>query len=334
MTVPRHLTDIRDQVLGLHELLSSEVGMCFNSVFFVGTGANYAQMIPPQLLLGSRARSFSTFLACGSGFYDLPPAQLGNKSILITASNSGSTKEILDSVELARSRGARTIAVSANAPSPYLDDSDVGLVSLKGTHISFSKLFYLYGLAVALMRVQDELSSEEEKEWIHFFNSLPEINEEWESKSQPLVKRAAAEMKELSLVYVLSAGPCYGAAFTLWLCKLMEMQWMDASLVDAGFYFHGAVETIGQRSGLVAFVGTDNSRATTERAVKFYRQHEKTPICFDMKDFEITTSSEDVRQFGTAMAAWVVVDNLARELAKARNYPLDRRRYMGIVPFP
>ena len=126
-----------------------------------------------------------------------------------------------------------------------------------------------------------------------------------------------------ALGYVIGAGLTYGVAYNFTYCNLMEMLWIDASLIHAGDFRHGPLEIVSPDKNFIFFLGEEPSRKVVERACKFASQFTKNIAILDIAD-EIV-DQPDFSPFYDHVAT----NTLTYHLARRRERSLEIRRYYG-----
>ncbi len=91
----------------------------------LGSSASVAQDAAGKLLRAG----CNTYAYGDTHMQSIAISQLGPADAVVGVSQSGSSKDIVDGLRLARSRGATTISVTGNDRSPILRQSDIALVT-------------------------------------------------------------------------------------------------------------------------------------------------------------------------------------------------------------
>ena len=82
--------------------IADETAGQIDNVFLVGCGGSYCAGSVAHYLLETSCAAISVFHMTSSEFVRRNPARLGSRSLVVTGSHSGSTRETLDAVKLAR----------------------------------------------------------------------------------------------------------------------------------------------------------------------------------------------------------------------------------------
>jgi fructoselysine-6-P-deglycase FrlB-like protein len=146
-------------------------------------------------------------------------------------------------------------------------------------------------------------------------------------------KRYAEKYKDEPITYVLGSGASYGHAYGFSICSLMEMQWMNASAVHSGEYFHGPFEVTDKETLYLLLMNEGRTRELDERALKFLNKYGAKVEVVDCKELGISVIDSSVVEFFNPIVFYSILCVYRGELAKIRNHDLDTRRYMGKVEY-
>ena len=89
----------------------------FDNVFLVGTGGTYSMVSPLAYMLKTNS-TLEWYYEIAAELVAAKPKKLGERSLMITASLSGTTKETIAAAEYATSVGATVISLVGEADSP------------------------------------------------------------------------------------------------------------------------------------------------------------------------------------------------------------------------
>lgn len=302
------------------------------SVYFVGCGGSLGVMLPSKLIL-SRYSDVVTDAYNASEFLYLPPHALGDDSLVVLSSYSGSTKETVASCKLARERGAATIALAGEADSPLGHAAEYVFANDADTGVTDSKLIVLYQIVFYILQKLGDIGNyaELKADLASLVTALPEIRKLAAPDAPDFVK----SFKDQPFIMVAGAGLLWGEAYTYATCILEEMQWKIAQPVPAGEFFHGAFEimTDDAISNLLIYHGDDGSRPITQRVIDFAEKHIGNYHVIDIARFPLPEIPAERRHLYAPFVALAVTHSYSEQLAEARNHPLKTRRYMGLVEY-
>jgi fructoselysine 6-phosphate deglycase len=260
-----------------------------------------------------------------------PPARLGAKALVIASSHSGGTPETVAAAKLAREAGALVVAVSRDDDNPLANTGHYSLSYHSARTVTSSKQILLAQLGQALLEASGEPGNYAEAR--QGYEALPNALLAALTDADPKLAAIARGLHSDRPIYVVAAGPNFGAAFTLSLCYFMEMQWLNASNIGAGDYLHGPFEMLTDNASLVVFHGEDATRPLTERVVRFGNTYGKHVFVIDSKDFDLPGVPASIRGEVSSILLGVLCSRLAEQMEATTGHSLDERRYMYKVEY-
>jgi len=300
-------------------------------VLFIGCGGSFSSSVHAATLLETRATRLNVRNINAAEFHALPPARLGPGMLVVASSHSGGTPETVAAASFAHQRGARVVAVSRDDDNPLANAAHHSLSYGSERTVTSSKQILLAQLAHALLEETGEPGDYAglRAAYLALPNALLSVLGQADARLAQIARSLSGDRP----TYVVAAGPNFGSAFTLSLCYLMEMQWMNASNIDAGDYLHGPFEMLTENASLVVFQGEDASRPLTERVVRFAEQHGRHVFVLDAAAFELPGVAPALRGEVSAILLGVLGTRLADHVEAATGHSLDERRYMYKVEY-
>ena len=227
------------------------------NVYFVGAGGSIICSYPAHYLLQQKA-SFPAFQLQSDELNTSVPALMGEGSLVVLASYTGTTKETVAAAKTAKSTGATVIA-AAKEGSPLAEAVDT---AFSGKSDVF-ELVVAYELLAATRSDLDAAALDQALE------ALPQAVRHAIEQAEPQLAEIANAFKDEPITYVLGSGPSYGWAYGLAMCFLQEMQWKHAAAFNSGEFFQGAFEMVDDDTAVLLWIGEDASRPMGERAKSF-----------------------------------------------------------------
>ncbi|UNO43287.1 SIS domain-containing protein [Streptomyces sp. MST-110588] len=300
------------------------------NVFLIGCGGSLTASYPVHFLLETRA-AFPVFQMNSDEFNLRRPALLGEGSLVVVSSHTGTTKETVAAARYARSAGAKVAAISRDADSPLAQAADLALTYRSEDTVVAPKGVLFGQLGHALLEftgAQGDYAALRTA-----FEALPDALYTMQEEGEELAHSIATALADEDMTYVLSAGPNYGAGYGFTMCYLMEMQWKHGGSFHAGEFFHGAFEMVTEDQPVILFLGEDATRPMAERAKTFLDTYTRKAHYVDSRIFSLPGVPEAVRGDITPIALDVFVTRLARHYESVRGHDLDQRRYMFRVEY-
>ncbi len=285
-TAPRLETDLADFLAESFEaikaLAAEAVASGVEHVFFVGGGGSYSNMWSGKYMLDR----FTTLTSDALTSYDLiwrSPQRLNAKAWVFLASYSGNTEDTVAALRFAKSKGARTIAIAKRRDSVMAREAD-RLIDYDSTALYIMPLAAVYIFALEVARLQGNAAAVPVLDGLL---SLPPVLGRVYRESETRAAELAKTFADASLLYVVAAGPLYGIAYKFALTVFMENIRVHGSVIESAEFRHGPAEMLDrQRADMVFLLGTDETRAMTQRVIDLVKQrgHVRT-IVYDMADY-------------------------------------------------
>ncbi len=324
-TAPRLEADLgvflTEQAGRIRSLAAEAVESGVQHIYFVGSGGSWANMYSGAYLMSR----FTTLPADVMTGYDLiwrDPARLGPKAWVFLASYSGNTEDTVAALRHAKSRGARTIGIARRRDSTLCREADT-LIDYDSTALYILPLATVYLFALEVARLQGRTDVVPVMDGLLALPpTLGRVYRESETRAAELSEQFA----DSTLLYTIAAGPLYGLAYKFALTVFMENIRIHGSVIASDEFRQGPVEMLDrQRADMVFLLGTDETRAMTQRVLDLVRGRPNVrTIVYDMADYP------DVHPLLAPFVLliplqWFVVYSALR----AGIHDLDERVFMG-----
>jgi fructoselysine-6-phosphate deglycase len=316
---------IQAGALALEPDIGRAVAACLEAgaenLFFLGTGGAAILMQPAAQLL-QRQSSFPTFMEISAELTAAGHAALGQRSIAVIPSLSGTTRESVAALEYCKARGATVLALTGDADSPLAKDASRAFVNFAEDDTS-SESFYLrragaysgYDATVAELRRLPKL--------------LAQAKQNFDGQAEALARRLMDEPYHI----ITAAGSCWPQAWYYGMCILEEMQWIRTRPVHASDFFHGTLELVEKGVSVMVLKGEDAYRPLAERAERFAAEHTDKLTVLDTAAVPLDGISPKTRALISPIVLASLLERLSAHLAVLRGHPLTVRRYYKRVQY-
>lgn len=326
-----------DRALGqraeIEAFAADVVGKGLRNVFLLGSGGGLLTHEGVQYLLERRASKLAVFAISANEFIYRDPAGLGTGSLVVLASNTGTTPEVVAAARFAKEHGATVVSVTKKAGSPLAAASDRAWTYDDDKGVGDPKAFQLALLGLALLRETGDMDADEHAAHVRTLEALPDSLLDAVRQAEPLNASIAAALGDAPIIYVLGAGPNHGTAYCLAMCYLQEMQWKHAASFDSAEFLHGAMEVVVEDTAVIQYLGEEATRPIDERAKAFLQKYTKQAFYVDSKDLTLPGVEPAMRPFASHFALDAVMSRLAQHFEAATGQDLLSRRYMFKVEY-
>jgi fructoselysine 6-phosphate deglycase len=296
------------------------------NIFFVGCGAPNREMGAIKYFLDRDAKRLETYLYFPAEFTNLAPAKLDPDSLVVLATHSGTTPEMLQTAEFVKQYNCKTVGITQFADSPLAKNVQHTLIYGKSKQSYSAKFIIILALMASIMKEIEgwKLADKIMKS----LEALPSALADTAESSDQRGSDEAHLYKDADFMMIMGSGPNYSTAYAFGICVLMEMQWMHTHVGEAAEFFHGPFEVLDQNTPVFLFKGEDASRPIVERVERFCKKYTERLVVYDSKDYEMKGIDPEVRAIVAPMILSSAVDRFPEHLSIWRNHPLSTRRYM------
>ncbi|WP_026572692.1 SIS domain-containing protein [Bacillus sp. UNC438CL73TsuS30] len=317
----------------VQNVLDALKGRTINHVYFVACGGSSAIMYPNKYILDREAKDLTSDVYSSNEFIHRNPRKLGENSLVVLCSMSGTTPETVKAAEFARQKGALTVGFTNQPTSPLAQESEFVVKYEWGTEsVAFNtNLGLLYQLTFGVLNVLE--GNDKFDKMVNSLSNLQSVFEKAAKQYEGKALQFGQEYKDEKVIYTMASGANYGIAYSYAICILMEMQWIHSNAVHSGEYFHGPFEIIDKDVPFIILLGLDETRPLDERALDFSKKYGEKLVVLDAKDLDLTGVDEELRGYIAPLVLNHVLRKYAEQLAEARNHPLSQRRYMWKVEY-
>jgi fructoselysine 6-phosphate deglycase len=308
-------------------------GRQISEVFLVACGGSLVDLYPARFFLASESARLRADLYTANEFVHATPKALGEKSIVIVCSHGGGTPEAVRAAKIARAAGAFTVTLTHNESSKIAAVADRNVVYEWGDESSVQNNPMAITLALCLEILQHAEGYAECDDFRKAIQQMDAVVAAARSKVRTRTELFAEACRDEELFYVLSSGASYGHAYGFAICSLMEMQWLHASAIHSGEFFHGPFEITDKKTNFIVLINEGRTRPLDERVIAFLERYAEKYEVIDARELGINVLPESVVDFFNPILFYSVLCDYRQALAKSREHPLETRRYMGKVKY-
>lgn len=311
----------------------SENGPRFSEVFLVACGGSLVDLYTSRFFLASEARRSRADSFTANEFVHATPKALGPGSVVMLCTHSGGTPEAVEAARIARSAGAFTVTLTHNEAADIAAFSDFNVLYEWGadSRVSDNPMAIALSLCVEILRQAEGYPAYDD-----FRTAMAAIDGVVAAACDKVRERASAfatKHGDQSLFYILSSGASFGLAHGFAASSLMEMQWLNASAIHSGEFFHGPFEITDGKTNFIVLLNEGRTRPLDERAIGFLERYAEGFEVVDAGELGVGALPPGVVDYFNPVLFYSVMCVYREALAKVRRHPLETRRYMGKVPY-
>ncbi|MEW5961381.1 MAG: SIS domain-containing protein, partial [Chloroflexota bacterium] len=215
-----------------------------------GMGSSFHALHP--LMLTLIGRGLSAQMIETSELIHYAPKLLEPQTLVVVASQSGRSAEIIQLLELGRGQ-TPLISVSNSTDSPLAEQSDVAILTHAGTEFSVSCKTYTTALA-ALAWLGDVLTETPPQATLAALQSLPEAAEQYLAQWTTHVETLRNRLAGIQTLTYVGRGPSLAAVGTAALTTKESAHFPAEGMSSAAFR-HGPLEMVNPRQFVLVYTG-------------------------------------------------------------------------------
>ncbi len=311
----------------IEELVDRLVDGGFDNLYLVGAGGTYAQMWPYERLARQRS-TLDVRAVIAAELVAADEKALGERSVAIFTSVSGTTEDVVRAIEFCTSKGAYTIGFTGYPDSPIAQNVDLALLTEPKTWPFDMQMLLFMG---RLLSRRGEFDGYEK--FAAEFDDIPRILLEVSKQAEPVAEAFADAHKDSDYYFLIGGGNLWGFTYLYSMCILEEMQWLRTTRVHSAEFFHGSLELLEDNTSVLVFQGEDEARALTDRAEAFAKRISKDVTVFDTKDYPLDGISPEFRGLLAPLVLDTVMSRVSKHLERVRDHSLDLRRYYRVMDY-
>ncbi|MCB6184573.1 SIS domain-containing protein [Leeia sp. TBRC 13508] len=303
-----------------------EIAKDIDRIYFVSCGAPNRTMLGLQYWIEAISPSIEVRRYFPAEFMDMNPPRMNERTLVVLASKSGTTKETLAAANFVKDKPCKTVAVTQHADLPLAQLVDHVFFTGKTNDAYFGCFMLLQALVGGVLAEKDQWPLLD-KLVVSLANLPTVLADAAIASSDRGLKEASAFLND-QILYHLGSGPMFTAAYVHGTCVLAESQWLHSHALEAAEFFHGPFEIIDETTPLMLYLGEDPSRPQMERVVTFCQKYTSRLMIYDSKDFPMEGIAPEIRAIVAPYVVGIAAEQFAYHLSVLKNQPLTTRRYM------
>ncbi len=309
--------------LALRKEIESIVdGICkkgYKNICWLGIGGTYASSLQAEVHMKERS-AINFFVENAAEYLTTGNKKVGEGTIVVISSVTGSTQEMVDGVIKAKEAGAEVLG--------FIDVPDTKLAKMVDYLVSYPKNEQLKFFMAADRFMYNAGEFDEYHELYaeldeHLAQGLVEV----EKAADELGESIARKHMNDGIHYFVGAGNQYGATYSYAMCYWEEQHWIRTKSIHSAEFFHGMFEIIDRDTAVTVYVGEDSQRALSERVAKFLPRICANYNIIDTKDYELKGISEKFRGHLSHHVMRAINARIDVHLEELNCHPMEIRRY-------
>jgi len=291
----------------------------YKNIFYIGIGGTILYAGQFGHIVKQMGSELPLYLENAADFMVEGNPHFGKDSLVVIASISGDTKEIVEMVDKVHEQGVRVLGYVEKVGSPLYEKCDYVVTTTGGE--------YYFWYTVTLRLLYNRGDFDQYEDFMQDLQSMPENVVEIYKKSDAKAKEFADKYCDSPLTYLVGSGNLEDWAVCYGMCIMEEMQWMPTRPISAANFFHGTLEVITRDVPVILIKGEDKTRPLMDRVEKFVNTVSANVTVFDTAEYELAGVRDEFRWILSPIVARSSFQRVSVHLEHNRRHPLAIRRY-------
>jgi fructoselysine-6-phosphate deglycase len=291
----------------------------YKNICWLGIGGTYASCLQAEVHMKEISR-INFFVENAAEYLLTGNYKIGEGTIVVISSVTGSTEEMVAGVKKVQEAGAKVIG--------FIDVETTELAQMVDYEIAYSgnEQLKFYMTADRFMFNNGEFPEYEEL-YSELDSHLAEALVEVEKQADELGKQIAEKHCNDKIHYFIGAGNQYGATYSYAMCYWEEQHWIRTKSIHSAEFFHGMLEIIDRDTAVTVFIGEDSQRELSERVARFLPRICANYNIIDTKSYELKGISTQYRGHISHLVMHAVTQRIDAYIEQINRHPMEIRRY-------
>lgn len=291
----------------------------FKNICWLGIGGTYASCLQAEVHMKERS-TLEFFVENAAEYLTTGNRRVGEGTVVVISSVTGSTIDMVDAVKKAQADGARVLG--------FIDVETTELAKRMDWEIAYpaNEQLKFFMVADRLMFRHGEFPEYEEyyaQLDAHLAVDLAEV----EKAADAFGLAFAQKHHDDKLHYFVGAGNQYGSTYSYAMCYWEEQHWIRTKSIHSSEFFHGMLEIVDRDTPVTVFVGEDSQRPLSERVVRFLPRVCANYTVIDSRDYALPGIDERFRGNLSHLVTHAVTQRIDAHIEAINCHPMEIRRY-------
>ena len=291
----------------------------FKNICWLGIGGTYASCLQAEVHMKERS-TLEFFVENAAEYLTTGNRRVGEGTVVVISSVTGSTIEMVDAVKKAQADGARVLG--------FIDVETTELAKRMDWEIAYpaNEQLKFFMVADRLMFRHGEFPEYEEyyaQLDAHLAVDLAEV----EKAADAFGLAFAQKHHDDKLHYFVGAGNQYGSTYSYAMCYWEEQHWIRTKSIHSSEFIHGMLEIVDRDTPVTVFVGEDSQRPLSERVVRFLPRVCANYTVIDSRDYALPGIDERFRGNLSHLVTHAVTQRIDAHIEAINRHPMEIRRY-------
>lgn len=297
----------------------------FKNICWLGIGGTWASCLQAEVHMKERS-AIPFFVENAAEYLTTGNKKVGEGTIVVISSVTGSTIEMVDGVRKAQAAGAKVLG--------FIDVETAALAQMVDWEIAYRGNEQLKFFMVADRFMYNHGEFPEYEEYYkqldeHLAVDLVEV----EKAADAFGRQFAEKHHDDAIHYFVGAGNQYGSTYSYAMCYWEEQHWIRTKSISAPEFFHGMLEIVDRDTPVTVFMGEDAQRPLSERVVRFLPRICGNYSVIDSKDYALPGIDEKFRGNLSHLVTHAVTNRIDAHMERINCHPVEIRRYYRCLDY-
>ncbi len=338
----------------------------YRNICWLGIGGTWASGMQAAVHMKEQSE-IETWAENASEYNTTGNKRVGEGTVVITSSVTGSTVEVVEAVKRMQAAGAKvignaseynttgnkrvgegTVVITSSVTGSTVEVVEavkrmqaagakvIGFIDIDTTELAKLvdyEIAYPVNEQLKFFMVADRFMqnngefSDCDAMYAEFEAHLAQALIDVEKKADAFGQEFAKKHWNDPIHYFVGAGNQWGATYSYAMCYWEEQLWIKTKSITSGEFFHGMFEIITKETPVTVFIGEDAQRPLSERVAKFLPRICENYTIIDTKDYELMGISEGYRKHISHLVMHAVNNRIDAYMERETRHPMDIRRY-------
>lgn len=291
----------------------------FRNLYFLGIGGTWASALQAEVHMKERSALWVGALLA-SEYNTTGDRCVGEGSVVVFSSVTGTTVEVVEAVRRAKEAGAVVLG--------FVDTAGTPLYAMSDYVISYpaNEQLKLFMVADRFMHNSGEFA-DYDRYYAELDGHLAEALVAVEKQADDFGRQFAEKHHDDTMHYFIGCGNQYGSTYSYAMCYWEEQHWLRSKSIHAGEFFHGTLEVIDRDTPVTLFIGEDSQRPLAERVARFLPSVCANYTIIDTKDYALPGISPEFRGNLSHLVSHAVTQRIDAHIERLNCHPMQIRRY-------
>ena len=291
----------------------------FKNICWLGIGGTYASCLQAEVHMKERS-TLEFFVENAAEYLTTGNRRVGEGTVVVISSVTGSTIEMVDAVKKAQADGARVLGFIDVETTEFAKRMDWEIAYPANEQLKFfmvaDRLMFRHGEFPEYEEYYAQLDA-------HLAVDLAEV----EKAADAFGLAFAQKHHDDKLHYFVGAGNQYGSTYSYAMCYWEEQHWIRTKSIHSSEFFHGMLEIVDRDTPVTVFVGEDSQRPLSERVVRFLPRVCANYTVIDSRDYALPGIDERFRGNLSHLVTHAVTQRIDAHIEAINCHPMEIRRY-------